>query len=95
MKLKVASVELCPLAVDTDRQTDRRGTTALVQPLGSTISAGVSPVGSLPCCTHTKPPHININTHHWSPPERSISRDHTASPGSQALLTCSTDVDGP
>lgn len=49
---------------------------------------------SPPAHTHMHTPHININTHHWSPLERSISWDHTASSGSQALLTRSADVDG-
>lgn len=43
--------------------------------------------------THTQP-HIKINTHHLSPVERSISRAHMVSSGSQALLTRSADVDG-
>lgn len=44
--------------------------------------------------SYTQTTAAHINTHHWSPPRRSISQDHTVSSGSQALLTRSADVDG-
>lgn len=49
------------------------------------------PSRSLHFYTQTTTTHIN--THHWSPLRRSISQDHTASSGSQALLTRSADGD--
>lgn len=93
---KVVSVESFPPSLCC-RQAGRQGTLVTAQwanrwdlpfPLLCLLSR------SLPSYTHTHtPPHININTHHLSPLERSISRDHTASSVSQALLTRCADVD--
>lgn len=51
MKRKVMSVQLSPpqpVLLQTARQTEQPGHSAAGQPLGSTISAGVSPVAVAP-----------------------------------------------
>lgn len=85
------------------RQAGRQGTLVTARqsnrwdlpfPLVCLLSRSLPLLHTYTCTTTAQPPHIKTNTHHSSPLERSISRDHTASSGSQALLTRSVDVDG-
>lgn len=97
-RVSATSDECFPSAVSVGPSADRR---ADEPPWSHSPTAGICHFRcSVSCCgcapsytqTHTQAP-IKINTHHLSPVERSISRAHMVSSGSQALLTRSADVD--